>query len=146
MPLTMLQQEQDVPEAESPDAPLNKKLRLTQVHDKMFRRTSGISQTWAVIVDEERNLAVNKWFSVVVLEPLCFTVARAFFQSKTLGFKTGPLSQCIADALSIKATSTLHTRANHFLRFLSWTKTKGVVALPLSEACVYFYFQEQPGV
>ena len=66
MQLTMLQQEQDVPEAESPDAPLNKKLRLTQVHDKMFRRTSGISQPWAVIVDEDgilRSISGFLWWS-----------------------------------------------------------------------------------
>ncbi|CAE7329213.1 SLC24A2 [Symbiodinium sp. CCMP2592] len=38
------------------------------------------------------------------------------------------------------ASSTLHTRANHFLRFILWTTKQGVVALPLTEPVVHHYF------
>ena len=102
--------------------------------------TTNRKKPWSKLQDEDRNLAVNKWLQIVLKNPMCIGVARNFFESKTLGFCSGSLSDSIAECMATKATSTLHTRANHFLRYLTWAEKQGVIALPLTEPAVHHYF------
>ena len=87
------------------------------------------------MLDEDRNLAVNKWVRAIVLDPMSFTVARDYFRSKTMGFAKGELSSSVADALSVKATSTLRARVSHVLS----GSRRGV------QSIVYFYLEETQG-
>ena len=140
MPLTMLAEETVLDGSElSAGQPL-KKLKLDMLHEKMLKYGDAIKKPWSKLQDEDRNLAVNKWLQIVLKNPMCFGVARNFFESKTLGFCSGSLSDSIAECMATKATSTLHTRANHFLRYLTWAEKQGVIALPLTEPAVHHYF------
>ncbi|CAE7763885.1 SLC24A2 [Symbiodinium sp. CCMP2592] len=113
---------------------------LEQVCAKMakFKHTS-----WEVMINEERNLAVNKWLSLVMVEPLTFGVARNFYAGKASGISSGSLADSISDCLAAKATSTINARANCLLRFVSWAKGNMPFVFPLTEHAVYAYFEEK---
>ena len=112
---------------------------LQQVCAKMakFKHTS-----WAVMLNEERNLAVNKWLRVVLVEPLAFGVARNFYEGRASGLCQGTLADSIADCLAVKATSTLHARANALIRYMAWARSRVSVIFPPAEATVYAYFED----
>ncbi|CAE7790531.1 SLC24A2 [Symbiodinium sp. CCMP2592] len=103
-----------------------------------FKHTS-----WEVMINEERNLAVNKWLSLVMVEPLTFGVARNFYAGKASGISSGSLADSISDCLAAKATSTINARANCLLRFVSWAKGNMPFVFPLTEHAVYAYFEER---
>ncbi|CAE7801527.1 SLC24A2 [Symbiodinium sp. CCMP2592] len=103
-----------------------------------FKHTS-----WEVMINEERNLAVNKWLSLVMVEPLTFCVARNFYAGKASGISSGSLADSISDCLAAKATSTINARANCLLRFVSWAKGNMPFVFPLTEHAVYAYFEEK---
>ncbi|CAE7605278.1 unnamed protein product [Symbiodinium sp. CCMP2592] len=140
MPLTIFAEENAIAAGSQPGEPECKKLKLDQLHEKMIKYGDAIKKPWPKLQDEDRNLAINKWLQIVLKAPMCFMVARNYFESRTLGFSSGSLSHSIAECMSTKASSTLHTRANHFLRFILWTTKQGVVALPLTEPVVHHYF------
>ena len=98
--------------------------------------------SWEQMQSEERNLAVNKWVRIVATSPMSFQVARDFFTSKASGLTTGNLAASISDALSVKATSTVHSRANSIIRFVSWAKSASAQAFPATEGVVYHYFEQ----
>ena len=98
--------------------------------------------SWEQMQSEERNLAVNKWVRIVATSPMSFQVARDFFASKASGLTTGNLADSVSDALSVKATSTVHSRANSIIRFVSWAKSASVQAFPATEGVVYHYFEQ----
>ena len=112
---------------------------LQQVCAKMakFKHTS-----WPVMLNEERNLAVNKWLRIVLVEPLAFGVARNFYKGKASGLCQGTLAESIADCVAVKATSTLHARANALIRYTAWARSKVSVVFPPVEAAVYAYFED----
>ncbi|CAE7710295.1 SLC24A2 [Symbiodinium sp. CCMP2592] len=99
--------------------------------------------TKEVMINEERNLAVNKWLSLVMVEPLTFGVARNFYAGKASGISSGSLADSISDCLAAKATSTINARANCLLRFVSWAKGNMPFVFPLTEHAVYAYFEEK---
>ena len=98
--------------------------------------------SWEQMQSEERNLAVNKWVRIVATSPMSFQVARDFFASKASGLTTGNLAASVSDALSVKATSAVHSRANSIFRFVSWAKSASVQAFPATEGVVYHYFEQ----
>ena len=98
--------------------------------------------SWEQMQSEERNLAVNKWVRIVATSPMSFQVARDFFASKASGLTTVNLAASVSDALSVKATSTVHSRANSIIRFVSWAKSASVQAFPATEGVVYHYFEQ----
>ena len=100
------------------------------------------AKPWEQMQSEERNLAVNKWVRIVGTSPMSFQVARDFFASKASGLTTGNLAASISDALSVKATSAVHSRANSIIRFVSWAKSASVQAFPATEGVVYHYFEQ----
>ena len=112
---------------------------LQQVCAKMakFKHSS-----WTVMLNEERNLAVNKWLRIVLVEPLAFGVARNFYKDKASGLCQGTLADSVVDCLAIKATSTLHARANALIRYMAWARSKVSVIFPPVEAAVYAYFED----
>ena len=113
---------------------------LEQVCAKMakFKHSS-----WEVMLNEERNLAVNKWLSLILLEPLAFGVARNFYASKASGIASGSLGDSVSDCLASKATSTINARANSLLRYVSWAKVKLTCIFPLTEHAIYAFFEEK---
>ena len=135
MPLVKLESFQEQGPAPQPGL-LEKSEGLQQVCAKMakFKHTS-----WAVMLNEERNLAVNKWLCIVLVEPLAFGVARNFYKGKASGLCQGTLADSIADCLATKATSTLRARAN---ALMAWARSKVSVVFPPAEAAVYAYFED----
>ena len=113
---------------------------LEQVCAKMakFKHSS-----WEVMLNEERNLAVNKWLSLILLEPMAFGVARNFYASKASGIASGSLGDSVSDCLASKATSTINARANSLLRYVSWAKVKLTCIFPLTEHAVYAFFEDR---
>ena len=145
MPLAMLDQEQVIQETGAQDPRPSKVPRLNDLHDRFIRWAGAQTKPWDKMLDEDRNLAVNKWVRVIVLDPMSFSVSRDYFRSKTMGFAKGELSSSIADALSVKATSTLHSRVSHILRFASWCAKHRLASFPINEAIVYLYLEETQG-
>ena len=140
-PLPLLQPS-SVPDALStPSAPhFVRSEGLEQVCAKMakFKHSS-----WEVMLNEERNLAVNKWLSLILLEPMAFGVARNFYASKASGIASGSLGDSVSDCLASKATSTINARANSLLRYVSWAKVKLTCIFPLTEHAVYAFFEDR---
>ena len=130
----------EVPVLESFDEPdFNEKSEgLQQICAKM---TKFKHASWRAMQNEERNLAVNKWLKIVLVEPLAFAVARNFYAGKASGLCTGALGDSIADALSARANATLHARANALIRYISWARRFVETVIPPTEASVYAYFQ-----
>ena len=119
-----------------------------------FFRSEGLDQvcakmakfkhkSWEVMLNEERNLAVNKWLSLVLIAPLAFGVARSYYASKASGIAAGSLADSVSDCLAAKATSTINARANSLMRFASWAKANLPCVFPLTEQAVYAYFEER---
>ena len=50
--------------------------------------------------------------------------------------------ESVADCLAVKATSTLHARANALIRYMAWARSKVSVIFPPVEAAVYAYFED----
>ena len=99
-------------------------------------------RAWIDLQNEERSLALSKWLKVVLVEPLAFGVARNYYTAKAAGLCSGTLLESIADAMSVKATATLHARANKLLKFVVWARGKTSQVFPLAEGIVYAYFLE----
>eukprot|EP00439_Symbiodinium_sp_Y106_P022076 s9793_g2.t1 len=113
---------------------------LEQVCAKMAKLKHS---SWEVMLNEERNLAVNKWLSLILLEPMAFGVARNFYASKASGIASGSLGDSVSDCLASKATSTINARANSLLRYVSWAKVKLTCVFPLTEHAVYAFFEDR---
>ena len=99
-------------------------------------------RAWIDLQNEERSLALSKWLKVVLVEPLAFRVARNYYTAKAAGLCSGTLLESVADALSVKATATLHGRANKLLEFVVWARGKTSQVFPIAEGIVYAYFLE----
>ena len=144
-PLPLLQPS-NVPDALStPSAPhFVRSEGLEQVCAKMakFKHSS-----WEVMLNEERNLAVNKWLSLILLEPMAFGVARNFYASKASGIASGSLGDSVSDCLASKATSTINARANSLLSLKVCLLGKGEADLhfPSDRACRLRFLRRQTG-
>ena len=72
---------------------------------------------------------------------LAFRLARDFYASKAAELGTGPFLNSVA-ALGVKATSTLHSRANALMRYVAWASGKTATVFPAAKPLVYAYFDD----
>ncbi|CAE7258351.1 unnamed protein product, partial [Symbiodinium natans] len=107
-----------------------------------FSKYDSNPKAWIDLQSEERSLAIAKWQRIILVEPLAFGLARDFHASKAAGLGTGPFLNSVADALAVKATSTLHSRANALMRYVAWASGKTAIVFPAAEPLVYAYFDD----
>ena len=99
-------------------------------------------ESWNDMANEERNLAVTKWLRIVNSQPIAFQICRDMYEARIMGLGGKSLADNISDVFVMKATATLHSRANPLIRFMVWASNKGVQAFPILEAVVHSYFAE----
>ena len=129
------------PSADPPAASTTQFVRSEGLEQVCAKMAKFKHKSWEVMLNEERNLAVNKWLSLIMIEPLAFGVARSFYASKASGIACGSLADSLSDCLAAKATSTINARANSLMRFASWAKANMPCVFPLTEQAVYAYFE-----
>ena len=138
-PLPLVQPEPNVDQDATQSSGLHEKSEgLKQVCTKMARFKH---ESWSVMLNEERNLAVNKWLRIILVELLAFAVARNFYASKASGLTGGTLADSIADCLAPRATSTAHARGNSVLRFVKRAKAERHLIFPPMEGVEYAFFE-----
>ena len=99
-------------------------------------------ESWNDMANEERNLAVTTWLRIVNSQPIAFQICRDMYEARIMGLGGKSLADNISDVFVMKATATLHSRANPLIRFMVWASNKGVQAFPILEAVVHSYFAE----
>ncbi|CAE6914886.1 PARP6, partial [Symbiodinium sp. CCMP2456] len=128
-------------------APQPESQGLSAVIDRLakYSKYDSNPRAWIDLQNEERSLGMVKWLKIILVEPLAFGVARNYYASKAAGLSSGTLLKSVSDALSVKATATVHARANKMLRYISWAKGRTLHVLPLSEGIVYAYLEDTQG-
>ena len=136
--------ELEKPESAEGSELFSKSSGLVKIAEKMarFSKYDSNPKAWIDLQSEERSLAVAKWQRIILVEPLAFGLARDFHASKAAGLGTGPFLNSVADALAVKATSTLHSRANALMRYVAWASGKTAIVFPAAEPLVYAYFDD----
>ena len=82
--------------------------------------------------------------SLVLMEVGAWSISRLSPGQDIFNFMGGSLAQSVQDALGIKATSTLHARANPLIRYAAFLKGMGVPAFPVREEAVYMFLKSNP--
>ena len=101
-------------------------------------------KVWEQKLSYERKAAYKKWLSLVLMEVGAWTISRLSPGQDIFNFMGGSLAQSVQDALGIKATSTLHARANPLIRYAAFLKGMGVPAFPVREEAVYMFLKSNP--
>ena len=83
---------------------------------KMFCKLPQVE--WDVHLDSQRNAALAKWHRITMSEPVAFEVCRSYFNSVNSGLHKGRLQDDLKNIFAGKSTSTLHSRAGPFMRYL----------------------------
>ena len=112
--------------------------RLDSAGAKFAKRTKHA--TWDAKETEERNFALFKWLRIVEQGPWDFSVSRDFLKARLMGLGAGDLRESLGNALSVKSTSTLHTRAGPLLRYISYCESEHLDPFPVREEVVYRFF------
>ena len=90
------------PSADAPAASTTQFVRSEGLEQVCAKMAKFKHESWEVMLNEERNLAVNKWLSLVLIEPLAFGVARSFYASRASGIACGSLADSLSDCLAAK--------------------------------------------
>ena len=101
-------------------------------------------KVWEQKLSYERKAAYKKWLSLVLMEVGAWSISRLNPGQDIFNFMGGSLAQSIQDALGIKATSTLHARANPLIKYVAFMKGMGVPAFPVREEAVYMFLKSNP--
>ena len=98
-------------------------------------------KVWEQRLSYERKAAYKKWLSLVLMEVGAWSISRLNPGQDIFKFMGGSLAQSLQDALGIKATSTLHSRANPLIRYAAFMKGVGVPPFPIREEAVYMFLK-----
>ena len=98
---------------------------------------------WEDKLSWERKCACKKWCALILMKLSAWTIGRDFASGSSMNFASGGLMESVVDALSSRATSTLHARAGPLLKFAKFWKDKGVEFFPVQEHMVYDYIKSQ---
>ena len=108
---------------------------------KMFCKLPQVE--WDVHLDSQRNAALAKWHRITMSEPMAFEVCRSYFNSVNSGLHKGRLQDDLKNIFAGKSTSTLHSRAGPFMRYLFFCTNSQMKPLPLREDVVYAFMQSE---
>ena len=97
---------------------------------------------WSEVKDADRSLAMNKWRSILQISPQSSTFGRTVLDDVLLFKSDDHLVQSLTDALAMKATKTLHKRANSAIKFMSWCSNKQLSPFPVVESTVYAFLRD----
>ena len=106
-------------------------------------KVSGVLHSERLSYD--RKAAIKKWMSVIKASPMEWLVAKQSYSDARLRFAQGGLVDAVKDALSSKATSTLHARASPMLRYIHFSTSECLEAFPVTEEKIYNYIKSLEG-
>ena len=108
-------------------------LRLMRKTDENF---------WQQQISFDRKAAYKKWTSLIMEEPGSWVISRPRKGDGLFELLQHGLVESIRDALGVKATSTLHGRANPLLRYVQFAKKNDVPPFPMKESIAYAFLKE----
>ena len=100
------------------------------------------SLSWKDSQDADRKIAMSKWRSILQVSPESSSLGRSILSDILLFKSDDHLMQSLQDTLSMKATKTLHKRANAVLKYMSWCTFKQVAPFPVAEPNVYAFLHD----
>lgn len=98
--------------------------------------------SWDSKLDAQRDSALMKWQKIILVDPMSFEVARAFFNSTKKGINFGRLVDDLRNIFASRSSNTLHSRSGPVLRYLAYCQNAQLSAFPLLEEQVYGYMQD----
>ena len=108
-------------------------LRLMKRTDETF---------WEQQISFDRKAAYKKWTSLILEDPGSWSIARPKSGDSLSEFLQRGLNESIKDALGVKATSTLHGRANPLVRYVQFAKANNFEPFPIKEHEVYRFLKD----
>ena len=108
-------------------------LRLMKRTDEAF---------WEQQISFDRKAAYKKWTALILEDPGSWSIARPKPGDTLTEFLQQGLNESIKDALGIKATSTLHGRANPLVRYVQFARDRNVDPFPIKEELVYRFLKD----
>ena len=108
---------------------------------KLKFASSTDNRLWSEKLSWDRKCAYKKWCSLILVNVGAWQIGRQVAISGTMHFARGGLMESVSDALSNKASSTLHTRAGPLLKLVKFWNDKGIECFPLEESMIYDYFK-----
>ena len=97
---------------------------------------------WEQQISFDRKAAYKKWTALILGDPGSWSVARPKPGDALTEFLQQGLDESIKDALGIKATSTLHGRANPLVRYVQFARDNSIEPFPIKEALVYRFLKD----
>ena len=98
--------------------------------------------SWQELEDADRDAAMCKWRGILQSSPQSSKLGRAIL-ADILTFKSDDeFMQSLKDTLAMKATKTLHKRANSIIRFMAWCNQKSISPFPVMEPTVYAFLHD----
>ena len=98
---------------------------------------------WQERLSWERKCACKKWCSLILMKISAWAIGMAVASGNSMQYASGGLMESVVDALSSRATSTLHARAGPLLKFCKFWRDKGMEFFPVQESMVYDYIKSQ---
>ena len=110
----------------------------TQIDEEnWWKLLAAADQFWP-----QSKAAYKKWTSLIMEEPGSWIISRPKTEDGLTGHLQHGLAESIKDALGVKATSTLHGRANPLLRFVQFAKHHNVPPFPMQEGVAYSFLKD----
>ena len=106
---------------------------------KLMKKTD--EHLWELNITYERKAAYKKWTSLVLDDPLAWSVSRPKSGQDYMGYISQGIGESIKDCLGVKATGTLHNRVNPLIRYAQSLKDAGQQPFPMQEHQVYEFLK-----
>ena len=106
---------------------------------KLMKKTD--EQFWEQQISFERKAAYKKWTAIILENPGAWSVSRPKRGESLADLLRQGIGESVRDCLGIKATSTLHGRANPMLRYIQFAKDNNLEPFPMSESAVYEFLK-----
>ena len=107
---------------------------------KLMRKTD--ESFWQQQISFDRKAAYKKWTALILEEPGCWIISRPKTGDGLAEHLQHGLAESIKDALGVKATSTLHGRANPLMRYAQFAKQHNVPPFPIKESVAYSFLKD----
>eukprot|EP00435_Cladocopium_sp_Y103_P009360 s4141_g2.t1 len=106
---------------------------------KLMSKTD--ERLWEQQLSLERKAAYKKWTSLVLSNPGCWSVARPRHGELLFDLLRNGIGESIKDCLGVKATGTLHNRANPLIRFAHYARENFHEPFPIAEHVAYQFLK-----
>jgi len=107
---------------------------------KLMKRTD--ENFWQQQISFDRKAAYKKWTSLIMEEPGSWIISRPRTGDGLTELLQHGMTESIKDALGVKATSTLHARANPLMRYVQFAKQHNIPPFPMRETVVYSFLKD----